>query len=60
MSSFELLQLNNEKLSNLVAPNIIYPDDAEGNLKIKIEYNDLNLISMVSYDNKMFCIHLLI
>ncbi len=56
MSSFEILQLNNEKLSNLVSPKIIYPEDDQANIKIKVEYNDLNLISMVSYDNKMFCI----
>ena len=56
MSSFEMLQLNNEKLSNLVSPKIIYPEDDQANIKIKVEYNDLNLISMVSYDNKMFCI----
>jgi len=36
MSSFEILQLNNEKLSNLVSPKIIYPEDNQGNIKMKV------------------------
>ena len=56
MTNYDILQQNNEKLSFLLAPKIIFNEEAsEDIVKVKIDYNDIDLVSMVSYDNKLFC-----
>lgn len=56
MTNYDILRNNNEKLSNLLSPKIIYNDESNDEiLNLKIEYKEIDLDSMVSYDNKLFC-----
>ena len=58
MTNYEILVQNNEKLSYLLAPKISYNSqtyDIEEIINFKIEYNYIDLVSMLSYDNKLFC-----